>query len=199
MPILNVARAWRLLAAPSAEWVRIRAEAPSWRVSLLAYALPLAALGPGCHIAGVWVRSPVVREGPPLPLLVGAVLLVTAGVLSSLALALLIALAVQVLAPVFRGRRGWPAAWRVGVYALTPVWLAAVALFWPLREQPGLAVLMMAAAAHAFYLVHLGAHVLMGVPEDETAIFTAFVFGASVAGSIAIGFVAGALGLLPQV
>jgi len=199
MPIINVARAWRLLAAPAAEWAHIRVEAPSWRVTLLAYALPLAALGPVCHLLGVWLRSPGLRAGPPVPLLVGAVAIVAAGVLASLALCVLIALAIQVLAPVFRGRRGWSAAWRVGAYALTPVWLAAVALFWPLREQPGLAVLMMAAAVHAFYLVHLGAQALMGVPEDEAAIFAAFVFGASVAGSIAIGFVAGALGLLPQV
>ncbi len=196
---MKFARAWRLLAASPAEWVCIRDEAPSWRDSLLAYALPLAALGPVSHVAGLWLRNPGVRESPPGLLLVGAVALVAAGLLSSLAFALLIALCVQVLAPVFRGRRGWPEAWRVGVYALTPVWLAAAALFWPLREQPGLAVLMLAATAHAFYLVNQGAHALMGVPEDEAAIFAAFVFGASVAGAIATGFVAGALGLLPQV
>src|SRR5512138_2551662 len=116
-----VRRVTNLLCAPATEWLAIAAEPSTAGRLYLCYAAPLIAIGVVANFIGQsLVGMPFVGR-----ISIGAALVHAA---SSYALSLVgvyaIALIVDMLAPVFGGRRDSSAAPKVTVYILTPAWLA---------------------------------------------------------------------------
>ena len=95
-----------------------------------------------------------------------------------------LALLADVLAPTFGGRRSrWQALKLVG-YASTAAFVAGL-----FNIVPALSLLGVLAALYSFYLVWLGAPVLMGCPPEKAAGYTAVLAACSVAAALAVGAV----------
>ncbi|HTS22869.1 MAG TPA: YIP1 family protein [Casimicrobiaceae bacterium] len=154
-----VGRIGALLASPAAEWPIIAAEPASPAALYLGYAAPLIAVG----VVATFIGQSVVglpfagRVGPGTAL--GRA--IVACVLAFLAVFLL-ALAVDLLAPRFAGRRDALAALKLTVYSFTPAWLAGIVAIVPI-----LAPLTVFASLYGLYLLYLGLPVLMRCPAER--------------------------------
>jgi hypothetical protein len=87
---------------------------------------------------------------------------------------LAIALAIQVLAPMFGGRRSFDSAFKLAVYSFTPVWLAGIFLL-----LPGLHFLVLL-GFYGLYILWRGLPRLAKVPDEMSLTFaTAITIGAA--------------------
>lgn len=170
---------------PAAAWDAIRAADPHWSRSLLAYALPLALLP-----AVAWPLGQACRG--ELALLPQAI---ARSFFSTLALALasivVLAAAFYVLMPFFGAARRWAPALALAAFASTPVLLSGALLV-----LPALVVACVAACVHCFALCYLGAQRLLGCPESEAAFFVAAACMLALVGSLVLGGLCSAAGLI---
>ena len=88
---------------------------------------------------------------------------------TSCAIVLLLGLIIDLLAPLFGGRRDFEDAFKLAVYSFTPLWLVGIFLL-----LPGLRFLLLT-GAYGIYLFWLGAPRLTKVPEQQAANFTAVI------------------------
>lgn len=139
---------------------------PRWIVSLAVQVLPFSLLA---LIA--WPQA-------------STVVLALAGVL-------MMALGFFVLAPWSGVERSWDGSVAVAAYAATPV-LAT----WVLLALPMFAMIPVAALIHAFALCYLGVQEVLGCRETEAALFVASAGMFSVIGSMVVGGLCSAAGLL---
>ncbi len=91
------------------------------------------------------------------------------GYVMSLTAVLVVALVINLMAPLFSGRRDFDNAFKLAVYAFTPVWLAGI--FLPL---PGLHFLMLT-GFYGAYLAWLGLPRLMKLNPKRMLDFTALI------------------------
>jgi len=82
---------------------------------------------------------------------------------------LVLSLIIDLLAPLFGGRRNFQDAFKLAVYSFTPLWLAGIFLL-----LPGLRFLLLT-GAYGIYLFWLGAPRLTKVPEGQADNFTALI------------------------
>ena len=82
---------------------------------------------------------------------------------------LLLGLIIDLLAPLFGGRRDFENAFKLAVYSFTPLWLAGIFLL-----LPGLRFLLLT-GAYGIYLFWLGVPRLTKVPEQHAANFTVVI------------------------
>jgi hypothetical protein len=88
---------------------------------------------------------------------------------TSCAMALLLGLLINLLAPTFGGRRDFENAFKLAVYSFTPLWIAGIFLL-----LPGLRFLLLT-GAYGIYLLWLGVPRLTKVPEQQAVNFTAVI------------------------
>src|SRR5262249_53251887 len=91
------------------------------------------------------------------------------GYVMSCATVLVLGLIIDLLAPLFGGRRDFKSAFKLAVYSFTPVWMAGVFLV-----LPGLHFLALL-GCYGAYLVWLGLPRLTKASEDQAANFTAVI------------------------
>jgi len=144
----------------------VRAARPRWVVSLAVQVLPFALL---CAFA--WPR--------------------VSTVFVSLAAVAMLGLGFFVLAPVFGIARSWDRSLAVAAYASTPVLLS-----WFLLLYPPFIVLPIVGLLHCFALCYLGVQQVLECKESEAALFVAAAWVFSGIGSMLLGALCGAAGLL---
>ncbi len=162
-------RAATILAEPAAEWARIEKELGDPAYVLSRYVALLALIPPasefvGACIVGVIVPGTGIVYAPLVDGLFGALV----GYVAAFAAVLLLGLLINVLAPLFGGRRDFESALKLAAYSYTPVWLAGVFLV-----LPGLRFLTLL-GFYGVYLLLTGLPRLMKTPPSRT-------FGLSVA------------------
>jgi hypothetical protein len=163
-------RAWAMLFNPAAEWAKIESESgdPAFVigqfVAWLAVVPALASFVGACVI-GVTAPGGTVSRALLFDGVFGAIF----GYVMSCAAVLVTALIVDLMAPFFGGRRDFDSAFKLAVYAFTPVWLAGIFLL-----LPGLRFLLLT-GFYGAYLCWLGLPGLIKPNPQRTLDFTALI------------------------
>lgn len=144
----------------------MRAARPGWAASLGVQVLPFALL---CALAWPGVGTVLISLGAVLTLGLGFFL----------------------LAPWFDVARSWDRSLAVAAYASTPVLLS-----WSLLLYPPLMILPIVALLHCFALCYLGVQHVLECRESEAALFVAAAWIFSAVGSMLLGGLSSAAGLL---
>lgn len=164
------ARAHRILADPSAEWIKIESEGGDAAYLLTSYVARLALIPAifgfiGACVVGVVEPEKGTVRAPIFDGLFGAVL----GYVLTCATVLVLGLLIHALAPLFRGQRNFDSAFKLAVYSYTPVWLAGIFLLAPGLRFLGLLGL------YGIYLLWVGLPQMMKVPAASVLGFTAVI------------------------
>jgi hypothetical protein len=165
-----VSRAKAILADPLMVWKRIEHETGDPAFVLSRYVAVLAVVPALFSFAGTSLIGVVTPSGTPLrtPVfdgLFGAIF----GYVLTCATVLLLGLIIDLLTPLFGGRRDFDSAFKLAVYSFTPVWLAGIFL-----ALPGLRFLTLT-GFYGAYLLWLGIPVLTKTPEAKSSYFTAVI------------------------
>lgn len=179
-----VLRAKAILAAPAGAWTLIEHERGDSAELLSRYVALLALIPALSGFVGACLIGVVVPEGGTVraPIFDGAFGAIF-GYVMSCATVLVLAVLIDLLAPMFGGRRDFASAFKLGVYSYTPVWLTGIFLL-----APGLRFLGLF-GFYGAYLLWIGLPLLMKVPAPKIATFWALI----VACAAALIFVTGAL------
>jgi hypothetical protein len=162
-------RAKAILVDPAAAWRGIEKDIGDPAYLLSRYVAVLALIPAlsgfvGATLIGVVTPSGVLRADL-IDGLFGAIV----SYATSCAIVLLLGLIIDLLAPLFGGRRDFEDAFKLAVYSFTPLWLVGIFLL-----LPGLRFLLLI-GAYGIYLFWLGAPRLTKVPEQQAANFTAVI------------------------
>ena len=162
-------RAKAILVDPAAAWRGIEKDIGDPAYLLSRYVAVLALIPAlsgfvGATLIGVVTPSGVLRADL-IDGLFGAIV----SYATSCAIVLLLGLIIDLLAPLFGGRRDFEEAFKLAVYSFTPLWLVGIFLL-----LPGLRFLLLT-GAYGIYLFWLGAPRLTKVPERQAANFTAVI------------------------
>ncbi|MGB9392911.1 MAG: Yip1 family protein [Xanthobacteraceae bacterium] len=162
-------RAKAILVDPAAAWRGIEKDIGDPAYLLSRYVAVLALIPAlsgfvGATLIGVVTPSGVLRADL-IDGLFGAIV----SYATSCAIVLLLGLIIDLLAPLFGGRRDFEDAFKLAVYSFTPLWLVGIFLL-----LPGLRFLLLT-GAYGIYLFWLGAPRLTKVPEQQAANFTAVI------------------------
>jgi hypothetical protein len=175
-----LARVKAILVDPTAAWPQIEKEVGDPALLLRRYVAVLALIPPlaglvGATLIGVATPSGGIARASLFNGAAGAIFGYVMSCATVLALGVIIALS----APLFGGHRAFNNAFKLAVYAFTPVWMAGIFLV-----LPGLHFLALL-GCYGAYLLWLGLPLLTKTPEDQTANFTAVII-ASAAGLLYI-------------
>ena len=149
---MNVARrAKAMLVDPLAEWTLIEQEPGDPAFVLTRYVAVLGLIPAlfgflGTSIIGVIVPGAGTVRAPIVDGLFGAIF----GYVTACATVLVLGLVINLLAPLFGGRRDFDSAFKLAVYSFTPVWLAGTFL-----TLPGLRFLVLT-GFYGVYILWLG-------------------------------------------
>jgi len=163
-------RALAVLADPAGAWARIETE-PDDAASLLSAYVALFALIPvvssfiGACLIGVIVPGLGAVRTSVFDGVFNAIL----GYAATFANVLVIAFAIDLLAPLFGGRRDFNDALKLAVYSFTPVWLAGIFLL-----LPGLRFLLLTGFYGAYVLIK-GLPLLMKSVERKSFSYAATI------------------------
>jgi hypothetical protein len=155
-----VARVQGILTDPTAEWKAIEQEPADTGALLKSYVAILAAIPAVCGLIG--------------SLLVGAQI-VPAFLFAAVSYALtfagvyLIAIVIEILAPVFKGQKNFANALRLAVYFPTAYWLAGAFFVIPILS------ILFVLGLYSLYLLWVGLTILMRAPEDKLVGYAASV------------------------
>ena len=119
----------------------------------------------GASLIGVIVPGGGTVRTPVFDGLFGAIF----GYVMTCATVLLLGLIIDLVAPLFGGRRDFDSAFKLAVYSFTPVWLAGIFLL-----LPGLRFLVLT-GFYGAYLLWLGLPRLTKAPEQRSLDFTALI------------------------
>lgn len=173
-----VARVKGILLRTDAEWDVIDAEPATIKGIYMAYAVPLAAIGPICALIGSLMAG-----GGLFGLSAALVTAVVTYVLSLVSLYIL-ALIIEALAPTFGGAKDRLKAFKVAAYASTAAWIAGV-----FGLLPSIAWLAVLGGLYSLFLLYKGLPKLMKTPGDKALPYAALV----VVIAIVINFVIAAI------
>lgn len=177
-------RVKRLLTSPATEWAAIASESREPRDVVRGYLVWLAAVPAvagfiGWSLIGFGIGGMRMRT----PLLAGLI-----GIAVSIAMTLVLCWAmsrlVARLAPRFGGRDDPRAAFRLMAYGATAALVAGV-----FNVLPALSSLGLLGALYTLYLVHRGLPVLLAVPPDRAATFTAVIAVCALVLGLLVGMV----------
>jgi hypothetical protein len=168
-------RVKNILTTPRSEWAAIAREFTEPAFLFVRYVAVLALIPAlagfiGQSLVGVKVSVGTFRE-PILSGLAHAAI----GYLLSFVIVYVVAMAIDLLAAPFGGRRNFMNALKLSVYAYTPVWLAGIFLL-----MPGLRFLTIL-SLYAGYLLWTGLPVLLDVPRARVPAFVAAILVIAVA------------------
>lgn len=174
-------RAQAILADPAAEWVKIEQESGDAAYLLTGYVAVLALIPAifgfvgACIVGAVTPGAETVRA-PILDGLFGAVF----GYVATCATVLVLGLVIDLLAPIFGGRRDFDSAFKLAVYSYTPVWLAGVFLLAPGLRFLGLTSL------YGVYLLWIGLPQLMKSPQPKVLGYTAVIVACALVATLVV-------------
>jgi hypothetical protein len=161
--------AWRakaMLLDPAAEWPTIERESGDPAYLLSRYVAALALVPAVCGFIGASVIGAVV---PGTGLVRASLFDGCFGAIFSyvmaFAIVLILALIIDLLAPLFGGRKEFDSALKLAVYSYTPVWLAGIFLL-----LPGLRFLILLGFYGAYVLV-LGLPRAMKAPQQKSYLY----------------------------
>jgi hypothetical protein len=168
---MNVARRARaILADPVREWAAIESE-PGDPAYVLSRYVTVLALVPavfsfiGACIVGVILPNAGLVRAPLFNGLFGAIL----GYVLSCAIVLILGILINLVAPLFGGRRDFDSAFKLAVYSFTPAWLAGIFLV-----LPGLQFLTLT-GLYGAYILWLGLPLLIKSPGRQSLAFTVLI------------------------
>ena len=163
-------RAKAMLLDPYAEWPAIERESGDPAYLLSRYVAALALIPAVCGFVGASVIGVVV---PGTGLVHASLFDGFFGAIFSYATAfaivLVLALIIDLLAPLFYGRKDFDSAFKLAVYSFTPVWLAGIFLV-----LPGLRFLVLT-GLYGVYLLWLGMPTLVKAPERRSRAFVLLI------------------------
>jgi hypothetical protein len=168
---MNAARrAKAILVDPVVEWTRIEQEAGDPAFVLTRYVAVLALIPAvfgflGTSAIGVIVPGAGTVRAPVVDGLFGAIF----GYVMACATVLVLGLIIDLLAPLFGGRRDFDNAFKLAVYSFTPVWLAGIFL-----ALPGLRFLVLT-GFYGAYILWLGLPRLTKAHGQRSRDFTALI------------------------
>lgn len=163
-------RARAILVDPAAAWGAIEKDVGE-PVYLLSRYVAVLALIPalssfvGAALIGAVAPSGALIRADLIDGLFGAIFSYAA----SCVIALLLGLIIDLLGPVFGGRRSFENGFKLAVYSLTPLWLAGIFLL-----LPGLRFLLLT-GVYGIYLFFVGAPRLTKVPAQQATNFTVVI------------------------
>jgi hypothetical protein len=165
-----VGRTKAILFEPSAAWASIEKDAGDPAYILSRYVALLALIPAISSFAGATLIGAIAPDGTVVraDLADGSFGAIFSYV-ASCAIALILGFVINLLAPVFGGRRDFESAFKLAVYSLTPLWLAGIFLL-----LPGLRFLTLT-GCYGIYLLWLGFPRLTKVPEQQAVNFTAAI------------------------
>jgi hypothetical protein len=175
--------AWRaraILANPSAEWTKIEKESGDPAYLLTSYVALLALIPAvfgfvGACIVGAAMPGGRIVRAPIFDGAFGAVF----GYVMTCGTVLVLGLVIDLLAPMFGGRRDFASAFKLAVYSYTPVWLAGIFLL-----APGLRFLGLT-GFYGAYLLWLGLPQLMKSPRPTIGAYAGVIVACACALTIA--------------
>jgi hypothetical protein len=164
------ARAQAIVVDPAAEWAAIESEPGDPAYVLSRYVTVLAIIPAvfsfiGASIVGVATPNLGLVRAPIFNGLFGAIF----GYVLSCATVLILGVIINLVAPLFGGRRDFDNAFKLAVYSYTPVWLAGVFLL-----LPGLRFLTLT-GFYGAYLLWLGLPRLTKTPPRRAAAFVVLI------------------------
>jgi hypothetical protein len=185
-----VDRVKKILLQPNDEWGVINSELTNAGTLYKTYIIPLAAIGPVCEAIG-WslIGMSVPFVGTVRLDVLTAITQAAIGYLMSLVGVFIIALAIDGLAPSFRGHKNQVQALKVSAYAWTAAWVADALLLIP----PLFWVSVLAGLLYGGYLLYLGLSPLMKVPKDMALPYTAIILIIAVVVSVVLSAIRTAL------
>jgi hypothetical protein len=166
----TLARVKAILAGPAAAWISIEKDAADPAYLLSRYVALLGLIPALASFVGATVIGVIGSGGAVIRTdLAGASLGAIFSYAASFAIVLVLAVVINVLAPLFGGRGDFERAFKLTVYSLTPLWLAGIVLL-----LPGLRFLLLT-GCYAIYILWLGLPRLTKVPERQAVNFAALV------------------------
>ncbi len=170
---MNVAlRARGIMADPPSEWAKIDHEPGDVVQLLTSYVAPLAAIPAVSSFVGACVVGVVVPGvGTVRASILQGFLGAAFGFVTACATVLVLAVVIDLLAPVFASRRSFERAFKLAIYSYTPFWLAGTFLL-----APGLRFLVVL-SLYGAYLLWKGLPPLMRTPRSKVASFAAVIVG----------------------
>jgi Yip1 domain len=174
-------RAQAILADPAAEWAKIERESGDAAYLLTGYVAVLALIPAIFGFVGACVVGAVTPDAQTVraPILVGLFGAVF-GYVATCATVLVLGLVIDLLAPLFGGRRDFDSAFKLAVYSYTPVWLAGVFLLAPGSRFLGLTGL------YGVYLLWTGLPQLMKSPRPKIPGYTAVIVGCALVATLVV-------------
>ena len=184
-----IERVKKILFEPRTEWLVIDVEQTTTQELYTGYIMPLAAIGPlamliGLSTMGIDVPFVGTMQVPFSSLVTQ--MIVTYGM--GLAGIYVLALIINVLAPMFSGVGNMSQALKVAAYSATSSWVGGI-----FNLLPALSILGFLAAAYTLYLLYLGLPVLMKSPPGRAMGYTVTVVIAAAVFFVAIGVVSSLL------
>lgn len=157
-----VSRATAMLVDPTAAWAAIQQESGDPAYLLSRYVAVLALIPAifgfiGASVIGVVVPGAGLVRTQPADGLLGAIF----GYVASFAIILVLGAVINLLAPLFGGRRDFDGAFKLAVYSYTPVWLTGIFLL-----LPGLRFLILV-GCYGAYVAWTGLPRLMKSPPQH--------------------------------
>jgi len=153
-----------ILLTPTSEWLVIGRDAGAVSGLMLRHVAILSLIPAMARLAGA---SLVGGYAPISSSLIGAIAIYVA----SFAIVGVVALAIDMLAPLFGAQRNFVGALKLAAYSCTPVWLAGIFLI-----VPGLSFLILL-GLHGTYLLSAGLPALMKAPATQARGYAAVVSG----------------------
>lgn len=175
-----VTRVSNILLQPKSEWPVIVDERTDVATLYLRYVLVLAALPALANFVSTAFVGTLAAGRLSTGVAFQAALI---GYVLSLGVVFVMGLVADALAPRFGGRRALDQALKLVAYALTASWVAGVFTFLPVVSW----LITLLAGLYSLYLFHLGAPLLMKVPERAAIGYTVAIFAIGVVIAFLIG------------
>jgi len=169
-----IGRIRAMMVTPQAEWPAVAHESSDGPA--ISYTAVLALIPALARLIGGWLIG---GYTPFLSALIGAVVAYAL----SFAVVFALALAVDLLAPKFDGKRQYSSALRLTAYSFTPVWLAGIFLL-----VPGASFLVLL-GLYGAYLMWTGLPVLMRAPSHKALPYVLVVTGCAIVLDVAVRLV----------
>jgi lysylphosphatidylglycerol synthetase-like protein (DUF2156 family) len=163
-------RAKAMLVDPLAEWTTIEREPGDPAYVLSRYVAVLALIPAAASFIGSCLIGVVTPDGATVRIpVVNGLFAAVFGYVTTCASVLLLGLVINLLAPLFGGRRSFDCAFKLAVYSFTPAWLAGIFLL-----LPGLRFLVLT-GFYGAYILWRGVPLLTKSPERRALSFAAVI------------------------
>jgi hypothetical protein len=175
-----VTRVINILMQPRSEWPAVADERTDPATLYLRYVAILAALPALASFVSTALVGTLAAGRLGAGIALQAALI---GYVLSLAMVFVMGIVADAVAPRFGGRGALDQALKLVAYSLTPSWVAGLFTFLPVVSW----LITLLAGLYSLYLFHLGAPLLMRVPERDTIGYTVSFFAVGILAAFLVG------------